>query len=261
MRALFHGGAHPTPTLARSPIPVAASLPPAVGAQEMRRLDYWAVREFQLPLVVMMENAGRALADLLRRRYAPERDEPILVLAGKGGNGGGALVAARHLLRSGYSVSVLTTDPAPKLRDDTRRQLSLFRKDEGVAPTHRKGEALPDARYLVDGILGYGVNEAPKEAAAELIAGANAARATRVALDLPSGLHPDTGAPHEPTLRAHATLTLALPKRGLLERAARPFVGELYLADIGLPRTLYGDFDVTPHAIFGDEALVRLEVP
>lgn len=237
-------------------------MPPAVGAQQMRRLDNWAMTEFQLPLLVMMEHAGRALCELVLRRFHPGRTDPIVVLAGKGGNGGGALAAARHLLHRGYAVVAYPADGASKLRDETRKQLSFFRKEGGNAPAGQP-EEVPwgDARLVVDGLLGYGLGEAPRGRARDLILRANESPAPKVALDLPSGLHPDTGAPYEPTVRAEATLTLALPKRGLLEPAARPFVGELYLGDIAFPRPLYAEFDTRPEDLFGDDILVRLPSP
>lgn len=241
-------------------IPAAPKMPPLVTAQEMRRLDWWAVREFQLPLIVMTESAGRLLADLLVARLHPTRTDPIVVLAGKGGNGAGALAAARHLRHRGYDVTAVTTVPQAKLRDEAKKHLSIFRKEGGSAPPWRAGQGLPAASFLLDGILGYGITDTPKGAALELIEAANASEAPIVALDLPSGLHPDTGAAASPTIRALATLAIALPKPGLVAAGARNFVGELYLADVGFPRVLYEDLKTRPEEIFGDASLVRLPV-
>lgn len=224
----------------------------------MHRLDYWAEREFQFPILLMMEHAGRGLVELLLRRFGPSREEPILALAGKGANGGAVLAAARHLAHRGYEVSALTTDPPTKMRDETRRQLSMFRKEGASAPTYRKTDPFPRAGFILDGILGSGDPGSPKGTIRDLILATNRAGATVIAMDLPSGLHPDTGEPSDPTIRAAATITVALPKKGLFAPKARPYVGEAYLADIGFPRVLYEDLDVTPEEIFGDAFVVRL---
>jgi NAD(P)H-hydrate epimerase len=243
------------------PIRRIAEWPPIVTAQEMRWMDDRAVRQYQLPLLVMMEHAGRALADLLLRRFRPRAEATILVLAGKGGNAGGALAAGRLLLHKGYRVRAVTTEAATKFRDESLRQLAMFRKEGGSASSLATQPSLPEADFLLDGVLGYGLLDAPKGNAAELIRLANEHPAPAVALDLPSGLHPDRGTPVDPTLEAEATLTLALPKEGLTKRSGRRYVGELYLGDIGFPRRLYQDLDTTPEAIFGGDWLVGLPSP
>lgn len=240
-----------------NPIRTLTRLPPTVTSQEMRRLDNWAEREYQMPLLVMAEHAGRVLAHLLVRRFRPKPDTPILVLAGKGGNGAGALAAARHLRHGGFSVAALTTDPQTKLRDETKRHLSMFRRTGGSCPPFGPG-GLPPAEYILDGILGYGLTDTPKGMAQKMIQAANASGAPILALDLPSGLHPDTGTPSADTIRAAATLTIALPKAGLLESAARAHVGELYLADITFPRPVYEEYGTTPEELFGGDEVVRL---
>lgn len=242
----------------RHPILEAATPPPVVGSQEMRRLDYWAEKEYHMPLMVMTENAGRDLAELLLRRFHPARSDPILVLAGKGGNGAGALAAARHLRHRGYQVQGLTTVPATKMGDDAKRHLAMFRKDGGSCPDHRPGQPLPPADYILDGVIGYGLRDAPSGSAAGLIRAANATQATIVAMDLPSGLDPDRGTAAADTIRAKATMAIAFPKPGLLLKSAASYVGELYLADVAFPRALYEEFETTPEQIFGDDVLVRL---
>jgi NAD(P)H-hydrate epimerase len=224
----------------------------------MRRLEQWAVREFSLPLMVMMEHVGRLLADLVLRRFAPAPSEAIVVLAGKGGNGGGALAAGRHLLHRGYTVTALLVEQASKYKDEPLRQVDMFRKEGGTAPPFFADKRLPPAALLLDGLLGYGLLDAAKGTAAEMIEAANAHEAPVVSLDTPSGLDPDTGTAKGPVIEAAATLAVALPKHGVLEAAARRWVGELYLADIALPRRLYSELDVKPEQIFGGHDLVRL---
>lgn len=241
------------PTFARAPHP-----PPVVTAQDMRRMDLWAMQEFQLPLPIMLENAGRHLASLALQRFNLTPQDPILVLAGKGANGAGVLTAGRHLAHRGYTVTAVTTEPAPRLAEETRRALTRLRREGGTAPTRTPQQPLPKASIILDGVIGYSLGDNPKGSAAQVIESANQSDAHRLALDVPSGLHPDSGQAKEPTFRAHATLALAMPKRGTLDPLAKPYVGELYLADIGFPRVLYQDHDTTPEAVFGDAEIVRL---
>ena len=113
---------------------------------------------------------------------------------------------------------------------------------------------------IVDGIIGYSLSGAPRGAAAKLIRWANAQEAPLLALDIPSGLDATTGAPHTPCIRAEATLTLALPKEGLRAAGARAYVGELYLADIGVPPQLYArpTVDLAVGPLFAERDIVRV---
>jgi len=194
-------------------------------------------------LLQMMEHAGRHLAHLARARFlaGSARDRRVVVLAGPGGNGGGALVAARRLAAWGARVSVLLAAPPARFAAVPRHQLGILTRlgvdasDMGALPDQ---DEAPD--LILDGIIGYGLRGAPRGRAADLIRAANASEAPVLALDVPSGLDSDTGAAADPVIRAAATLTLALPKRGLRAGTALGLVGALYLADIGVPPQLYG---------------------
>jgi len=224
----------------------------------MRRLDQWVVREYHLPLVVTIENAGRCVADLITRRFAPKRTDPIVALVGRGFNGAVALAAARTLLQVGYAVSAATTDVHTKFRDETLRELQMFRKFGGHAPPFLAQRALPEAAFLLDGLIGYGLTDSVKGTAGEMIRAANDHEADVVAVDIPSGLQPDQGTPDDPTTVADATVALALPKQGVTKASARKYVGELYLGDVGLPRPLYDEFGVKPEDLFSGDLVVRL---
>lgn len=195
---------------------------PSVTACEMRELDRVLVEEYGIDLVRMMENAGRSLADLTITRFTPTT---VTVLAGTGGNGGGGLVAARHLRNRGVQVTVTLT--RPDLAGVPGQQLRIL---------HRMGVPITmeptDAELVIDAVIGYSLQGDPVGRAAELVEWANAQPAPVLALDVPSGMDATFGWPGTPCVQARATLTLALPKTGLLHRAE---VGELYLGDIGVP--------------------------
>lgn len=235
---------------------------PFITADQMREVDRSMVEDYGILLIQMMENAGRNLAHLARRRFldGDPQGRRVLVLAGAGGNGGGGLVCARHLHNWGATVQVWVTAPASRSADVSRHQLTIL-ENMGV-PIHLAGEAvaLPPVDLLVDAIIGYSLQGAPTSVAAALIRAANSHDAPVLALDVPSGVDTATGAVHEPAIRAAATLTLALPKQGLHTEAAGKCIGELYLGDISVPPQLYTrsplSLDVGP--MFAEDEVIRV---
>jgi len=218
---------------------------PAVSTGQMRDVDRAMTETFGIDLPRMMENAGRNLADLGQRLYAPGS---VAVLAGPGGNGGGGLVAARHLHNRGASVSVVLAGGS--LAPVTEQQASIVARI-GIPV----GEDPLSADLIIDALLGYSLHGDPRGRAADLITWANASPAPVLALDGPSGLDMDTGHEGTPCTHADATMTLALPKPGLAASAA---VGRLYLADISVPPQLYAQLGVQPPALFHAGPVVEL---
>ena len=234
---------------------------PYLTAAQMREVDRLMVEEYHIDVPRMMESAGRLLARLARRRFlgGDATGKHVVVLAGPGGNGGGALVCARHLSNWGTHVQVSLTRDIARLAPVPRDQLSILERlgvPIGVGCPPRG----PETSLVVDGIIGYSLAGAPRGLAAELIEWANGQEAPVLALDIPSGLDATTGIAHEPTTRATATMTLALPKRGLAESGAAPSVGELYLADIGVPSQLYAQpsLGLQVEPLFSREEIVQL---
>lgn len=224
------------------PIPWCRDVLPYLTVQQMVEVDRSMVEDFRIDLVRMMENAGRALAHLARARFlgGDPRGGKVVILAGTGGNGGGALVCARRMHAWGADTVVVLTRPPGEFTPVPAQQLEILRRmTVPVAEGPPLSEALlPD--LIVDGVIGYSLKGSPRGAAAELIRWANAQDAPVLALDIPSGIDAATGNGFDPAIRASATLTLALPKEGLRAPGAERYVGELYLADIGVPPSLYG---------------------
>lgn len=225
-------------------LPVHAHTLPAVTAAEMADVDKLALAR-GLELLQMMENAGSLLARLVCHRF-PSASR-ILVLAGPGGNGGGAMVAARRLAGFGYQVVVIPTTGMAQLTPVTAHQARLLERIGAVSwwpdrhPESGLPETLTKGDVIIDGILGYSVRGAPHGAAAQWIQAANRHPAPKVALDAPSGLNPDDGTTAGEAIRAHTSLTLALPKQGLLSESARPWIGDLAVGDIGIPPAWVAD--------------------
>jgi NAD(P)H-hydrate epimerase len=168
-------------------------------------------------------------------------------------------VAARRLSNWGAEVGVVLAHPATGVADAVRHQLAALEAMD--MPIHTPAEApsvLGGADVILDALLGYSLAGPPREPESGLIRAANSSRAPIVALDLPSGLNPDSGIPNEPTIRAARTLTIALPKVGLLYAQAAESVGELWLADISVPPTVYARFGIHPGALFAESDLIRV---
>lgn len=223
----------------------------------MREVDRVMIEELGISLVRMMENAGRNLALLARTLLGGDaKGHRILVLAGRGGNGGGGLAAARHLVVAGAEVEVQLSDPAEELAPTTAEQLAILER-MGVPIAVGAPAGLDTPELVVDALLGYGQRGAPRGAAAALIERSAGLRV--LALDVPSGLEIETGRRHSPFVRAEATLTLALPKEGLRAPGAAEAVGELYAADISVPARVYERLGI-PHATpFGRHTIVHIE--
>lgn len=234
---------------------------PFLTIDEMIEVDRAMIDDYHIDLTRMMENAGRELAHLTRERFldGDPRGGRVVVLAGSGGNGGGALVAARRLRNYGADVAVFITKPSDGFAGVPGEQLDIVRR---IGVTVSAGEAPPLAgqpEVVLDGVIGYSLKGAPRGGAAALIRWANEQSAPVLSLDIPSGVDGTTGSVFEPAIRAAATMTLALPKEGLRTPEAAANVGELYLADIGVPPELYSRFlNIDVGSIFAISDVVRL---
>lgn len=227
---------------------------PAVTTDQMREVDRLAIEEIGPNLYQMMENAGRNLAlAVIERLGADWRTDPVVVLAGTGGNGGGGICAARHLANRGADVTVVVSN-ADGLGAVTANQLSVYRGTDGrVAPPRRL--PLLEAAVVVDSVIGYSLRGAPRGIVADLIAWAGAQPSPVVALDVPSGIDSTTGEAPGVSITADLTMALALPKTGL----DVPAVGELWLADIGIPVEVYRRIGVeVPVGLFGPRYRIPL---
>ena len=233
---------------------------PTVSAAQMAWVDERMMHAYHVQLLQMMENAGAALAALSAALMHSRRRPSVAVLAGAGGNGGGGMAAARRLAAWGWSVQVLLTHS--KLRDAAKTQREILdAMAVSVHPADPRGMSATLARadLIIDAVLGYSIVGAPRGLARAVIQAANASGAPILALDIPSGLHPDSGVPFEPTIDATATLTLALPKAGLAAATAEHVVGTVYLADIGVPSCLYTELGLFVPPLFPGNPYIQLD--
>jgi len=211
---------------------------PAVTAAQMSEVDRVTVEELGFDVLQIMETAGRAVALFARRLLGGDpREKRIVVLCGTGGNGGDGMVASRHLANWGAEVEIFLSkrpESGPALH-----QLTIL-EQLGFA-IHESGESgsLPPADLVVDALLGFSLAGAPRGETARLIDIANRHGVPILAIDLPSGMDATSGNSFEPCIHAHATLTLGLPKTGLIVQNSRKMTGELVVADIGIPAEAY----------------------
>jgi NAD(P)H-hydrate epimerase len=222
---------------------------PPFSRQQVQEIDRRAIEEYGMSGLVLMENAGRGTADVLCGLLKEQgRQAHVLVICGKGNNGGDGFVIARHLDLRGIGVRVvLLADPA-ELRGDAaanykiielaRLLIKVFSKsiDRGKFETQVRGAA-----WLVDAILGTGASGEPKSPYSEAIDLMNASGIPILAVDLPSGLDCDTGVPARHTIRATHTCTFVAAKPGFFAPGAADYVGKLHVVDIGVPRRLFDE--------------------
>ena len=225
---------------------------------QMREVDRLMIEEYRIELIQMMENAGRNLAHLARSRFldGDPAGKRVVVLAGAGGNGGGGLVCARRLHNWGARVAVYTT--GANYAGVPGHQLEILRRMQVATRTAAELDGASGADLVIDAVIGYSLSGAPHGAAAVMIRWANTQAGPTLSLDAPSGLDTSSGTVHDPTVRATATMTLALPKSGLDGSGTERVVGELYLADISVPPGLYAALRLEVGPLFAREEILRL---
>ena len=237
---------------------------PSLTTEQMIEVDRAMIEDYRIELIQMMENAGRNLARLAAIRFM-SGDPPlkkVIILAGSGGNGGGALVCARHLHNYGTKIKIFTTKSSDYFTPVAGHQLDIAQR-MGIPISFSKiDKTVEDKKIdlIIDGIIGYSLKGAPRGMAASLIRWANSQDAPILALDTPSGLDATLGVAHEPTIKATATMTLALPKDGLRAIEVIDYIGELYLADISVPPKLYANppLSINIPNLFSRQDIIRL---
>jgi NAD(P)H-hydrate epimerase len=209
---------------------------------EARELDRRAMEEFGVPGLVLMENAGRGMAELL---LALGVGGPVVVCCGPGNNGGDGFVIARHLDNAAVKVRVLLFGAPERLAGDAAVNYGILARSgvplkvcpEGPDEGTLKAE-LDGTEWVVDALFGSGLKGPLRPPFDRVVAALNAGRARVFAVDIPSGLDCDSGRPMGPTVRAHHTATVAALKKGFAEPAAREWLGQVHVVGMGAPRRL-----------------------
>lgn len=227
---------------------------PALTKAQMVEVDRLMISDYGISLIQMMENAGRNLAELARRMLGGSLSgRSVCVLCGRGNNGGGGMVAIRHLHNRGANVHPIRLPG--ELKEVPSEQWNIL---ERIGLRNESDFNLSQADIVLDALIGYGIQGDPRPDIAIWIEKANTAGKPVLALDTPSGLDTTSGMAGRPTVRADATMILALPKIGLMSESARPFVGELYLADISVPSELYRHIGLDVQNIFEKDTIIKI---
>lgn len=231
-----------------------------VTAEEMREMDRLTIESFGIPGIVLMENAGRATVQMLFKEVPDLKNKTTGVMAGKGNNGGDGFVVARYLAEQGVAVTVYLLTKKESVKGDAACNLKLIEKMNipilEVPDSAAFVSYLSDLHYdlWVDAILGTGLQSDVRGFFREVIDFLNHTGKPVFSVDVPSGLNTDTGTVCGICVKAHATVTFGFPKIGQVIYPGLEFVGDLAVADIGIPHVVIDQ--VTPqHRIIVKEEI------
>lgn len=234
----------------------------SITVDQMREVDRLMVEEFGVNIRMMMENASRNIARHTMSTLGPNKS--VVVLCGKGNNGGDGLGAARHLINFGADVTCLITSKPHELTPDAMAQFNILKAIDAKVE-HITTDNIQTAKnninnsdFIIDALLGYNLQGKPREPIASLINLANDSQKPILAVDIPSGLSGDDAKASNPTIKANETITLALPKTGLLKDEAKPYVGELFVADLSVPREVYEKLNIEVPTLFEKSEIIKV---
>jgi NAD(P)H-hydrate epimerase len=237
-----------------------------VTPDEMKRIDKTAIEEFGIPGIVLMENAALGVVREICEILGDISGKHLVVLAGKGNNGGDAFAVARHLFNMGAHVSVYVLTRFADINADAKTNLDILFKMGMEVKEVTKDEHIDEIKdrlrfthIVVDGLLGTGLMGEVKGVMAGIIDAVNDSCVPVVAVDIPSGVNGETGKVSTACIKATSTVTFAFPKLGQLVHPGCEYVGKLEIVDIGIPRAAVQSFEVENHFI--DSAFVSQLMP
>ncbi len=230
-------------------------------AEQMRGFDRRASEDFGVPSIVLMENAGRHVAEAVGDALGDLNGKHVTIVAGRGNNGGDGFVVARHLRDAGAHVAVFLLGRREDVQGDARSNLDMLLDSDisvqSISSVEEITNTLANSHAIVDAMFGTGLRGEVTGLPADVIQAINAARKPVIAVDIPSGMDANTGAVLGVCVRADRTVTFALPKIGLLMYPGAACVGELVVGDIGIPKCLYQEITVE----LVDDAMVASKLP
>jgi hydroxyethylthiazole kinase-like uncharacterized protein yjeF len=215
-----------------------------MSRDEVRAFDRWAINTLGIPGVVLMENAGRSCAELIKEKLSDIAKPKVCIFCGTGNNGGDGYVIARHLINSGFRVSVVVVGDRNKIKGDAKLNLDILERigppveqlslDDSDIPGRVRTFAA-GADMLVDGLFGTGLSGRLDDEYKQLIESINAQNRPILAIDIPSGLDCDKGEPLGAAIKAAYTVTFVAVKKGFASSStAAEYTGEVFVASIGV---------------------------
>lgn len=229
-----------------------------VSGEKMGQLDRLTMTRFGIPGLILMENAGLQVVRFIQRIRPDRKQGQIVIFCGRGNNGGDGFVIARHLRQLGYHVETWAMGSVSDYKGDAAVNYNiLLKRGHKVSSIGADNpvESIKDLRaadLIVDALLGTGIQRQVDQPFAEVITAINNSLATKVAVDIPSGISADSGEIMGVAVRAHYTVTFALPKRGLMLFPGAEYAGRLLVADIGIPEELTSQAEIKENLITGN---------
>lgn len=215
-----------------------------MSRDEVRTFDSWAINELGIAGVVLMENAGRSCAELIKQQLTSVEEPKVCIFCGMGNNGGDGFVIARHLLNEKVEVRVAICGDTAKIKGDARINLDLLGGlGQSVNQLDLKSDDLDDqvaritqgCQLIVDAVFGTGLQGQVRDDYKKLIEAINAQAKPIIAVDIPSGLDCDTGMSLGAAIEAKSTVTFVAVKKGFAENLESVrYTGDVYIASIGV---------------------------
>jgi len=238
-----------------------------VDSATMRRFDGTAIKRYGIPGLVLMENAGKGIAQIVEKDFGNLKGKRVSIFAGKGNNGGDGFVVARHLLNKGFKVCVYLLARPQDVHGDAKTNLNIWEKIKGETVSivskkslERHKVNIRHSHLIVDAIFGTGLSADVKGIQRDVIEFINRLNKPVVAVDVPSGLDASNGKVLGNCVKATITATMAIPKIGLLIYPGMDYAGKVEVVDIGMPRELLKDEKI-PWELLDFEGIKRLIKP
>lgn len=230
-----------------------------VTAQEMAELDAFTIQQVNIPGLVLMENAGRGIAEVAMEMLNDPAGKSVHIYCGAGNNGGDGYVVARHLLNHGANVRTYILTSPEKIKGDALTNLQAL-QSMGHQPLFI--DSVPETEIpdlVVDAMLGTGVKGELRGLYADVAEHINDLHIKILAVDIPTGVNADTGRIDGPAVNADRTATMALPKRGLLFSPGREHTRKLDIIDISMPPSVVEEHH--PRVFHVDKNFIRFILP
>lgn len=219
----------------------------ALRRDEVREVDRKAIEDYEIPGLILMENAGRNVTEEILKMIVDPCKSKVAIFCGKGNNGGDGFVIARHLYNKGINISVFLTTKVSNILSDGDAETNLkillnmdikIKALQSTLDIEEIDKELQGCDIIVDAIFGTGLNGEVREPARSIIEKINETNIPVISVDIPSGLDCDKGVALGTAVKAAKTVTFVSPKIGFLKDQAKEYLGELIVTDISVPKEL-----------------------
>jgi hydroxyethylthiazole kinase-like uncharacterized protein yjeF len=238
---------------------------PLFSTKQIRHIDEYAINKLGIPGIVLMENASREIFQKISERIEHLESPKIGFVCGKGNNGGDGFATARHFVNAGFNVIVVYLGSENEMSEDCRTNYQIFKK---LSKTNKNIElinftstrplsSLNNCKVICDAMLGSGIRGELREPYLSIIKFLNKLKATKIAVDIPTGLNADSGY-SEISFYADFTITLGQLKKGLFIGDGYVYSGEVEKGGIGIPDFLYDNYDPDAFLIEPEDAITGI---